>query len=231
MTAVQQALPARLAEIRQRIAAACARAGRRPDEVTLIAVTKTVGADVAALLPELGVLDLGESRPQELWRKAELLPRSVRWHLIGHLQRNKIERTVPLVHRIHSADSERLLTALEGAPGSRPLEVLLEVNCGGEASKGGFAPEQVGPLAPFLRGLKRVRVAGLMTMAPFEEEPERCRPVFSRLRQLREQLRREVGDLHPVNELSMGMSNDFEVAVEEGATLVRLGTVLFEGAT
>jgi pyridoxal phosphate enzyme (YggS family) len=230
MSSIEQALAARLAEIQQRIGAACARAGRRREEVTLVAVTKTVGAELAALLPEVGVLDLGESRPQELWRKAGLLPHSVRWHLIGHLQRNKIERTLPLVHRIHSVDSERLLAALEAAPAVRPPEVLLEINCSGEASKGGFCPAQVGLLVPVLRGLQRVRVLGLMTMAPFEEEPERCRPVFARLRQVRDQLRQEVGDVHPLQELSMGMSNDFEVAIEEGATAVRLGTVLFEGA-
>jgi pyridoxal phosphate enzyme (YggS family) len=230
MNAIQEALAARFKEIDRRIEAACARAGRRREEVTLVAVTKTVSAEVAALLPELGVLDLGESRPQELWRKAALLPRSVRWHLIGHLQRNKIDRTLPLVHRIHSVDSERLLAALETAATARPVEVLLEFNCGGEASKGGFAPEEALRLVPVLRGLKRVRVVGLMTMAPFEAEPEQCRPVLARLRQLRDPLRQEVGDLHPLNELSMGMSNDFEVAVEEGATAVRLGTVLFEGA-
>jgi pyridoxal phosphate enzyme (YggS family) len=175
------------------------------------------------------VNDLGESRPQELWRKAGLLPQSVRWHLIGHLQRNKIERTLPLVHRIHSVDSERLLAALDALDLGRVVEVSLEFNCGGEASKLGFDPEQARTLGPILRSLKRVRVMGLMTMAPFEDDPERCRPVFTRLRQLREQLRREAGEQHPLGELSMGMSNDFEVAVEEGATAVRLGTVLFEG--
>jgi pyridoxal phosphate enzyme (YggS family) len=230
MSTIREALAVRLAEIQQRIEAACARAARRREEVTLVAVTKTVGPDVAALLPDLGVLDLGESRPQELWRKADLLPPSVRWHLIGHLQRNKIERTVPLAYRLHSVDSERLLAALEAAPAVRPREVMLEVNCSGEASKGGFTPAQAVALTPVLRALQRVRVVGLMTMAPFEEEPERCRPVFARLRQLRDQLRGEIGDLHPLHELSMGMSNDFEVAVEEGATAVRLGTVLFEGA-
>jgi pyridoxal phosphate enzyme (YggS family) len=228
-TALRDTLAVNLAAIERRIAAACARAGRRREEVTLIAVTKTVSVEIAALLPELSVLDLGESRPQELWRKAAALPRTVRWHLIGHLQRNKIERTLPLVHRLHSVDSDRLLTALDDVDLGRPLEVMLEFNCGGEASKLGFAPEQAGSLVPVLRSLKRVRVVGLMTMAPFEDDPARCRPVFVRLRQLREQLRGEVGALHPLGELSMGMSNDFEVAVEEGATAVRLGTVLFEG--
>jgi pyridoxal phosphate enzyme (YggS family) len=227
--ALHDTLAANLARVEQRLAAACARAGRKREEVTLVAVTKSVSAEIAALLPELGVHDLGESRPQELWRKAGLLPQSVRWHLIGHLQRNKIERTLPLVHRIHSVDSERLLAALDAMDTGRAVGVLLEFNCGGEASKLGFAPEQAGALAVVVRSLKRVRVVGLMTMAPFEDDPERCRPVFARLRQLRDQLQQEVGDRHSLNQLSMGMSNDFEVAVEEGATAVRLGTILFEG--
>ncbi len=227
-TALHNSLAANLASVERRLAAACARAGRAREQVTLVAVTKTVSADVARLLPELGVFDLGESRPQELWRKAELLPRTVRWHLIGHLQRNKIERTLPLVHCIHSVDSERLLTALDVIDAGRAAEVLLEFNCGGEANKLGFAPEQAETLVPVLRALKRVCVMGLMTMAPFEDDPERCRPVFARLRQLRDRLRQEVGELHPLGELSMGMSNDFEIAVEEGATIVRLGTVLFK---
>jgi PLP dependent protein len=227
--AVRDALARNLQDVERRLAAACARAQRRRDQVTLLAVTKTVSVEVAALLPELGVRDLAESRPQELWRKAALLGPGVRWHLIGHLQRNKIERTLPPIHRLHSADSERLLDALDAAPVERPIEALLEFNCGGEASKHGFAPEQAGALSAVLRRLKRVRVVGLMTMAPFEEDPERCRPVFARLRQLRDELRQEAGGLHPLDELSMGMSNDFETAVEEGATMVRLGTVLFEG--
>jgi pyridoxal phosphate enzyme (YggS family) len=222
-------LAANLARIENRLRAACTRAGRHRGEVTLVAVTKTVGAEMAALLPELGVLDLGESRPQELWRKAELLPRTIRWHLIGHLQRNKVERTLPVVHRIHSVDSVRLLAALEQTPSPRPLEVFLEVNCSGEVSKHGFAPDEVSDLAGELEKLQRVRVVGLMTMAAPEDDPEQCRPAFVQLRGLRDELRRAVGERHPLNELSMGMSNDFEVAIEEGATCVRLGTVLFEG--
>jgi pyridoxal phosphate enzyme (YggS family) len=225
-TPLHAALTARLDAVERRLAAACRRAGRRRQDVTLVAVTKTASVAAAAALVDLGVLDLGESRPQELWRKAAALPRAVRWHLIGHLQRNKIERTLPLVHRIHSVDSPRLLTALEQA--GRPLEVLLEVNCSGEASKHGFAPDEVSGLAPALAALRHLRVVGLMTMAAAEDDPEHCRPTFARLRALRESLR-DAAPAHPLNELSMGMSNDFEVAVEEGATLVRLGSVLFEG--
>jgi pyridoxal phosphate enzyme (YggS family) len=226
-TALREALAVNLARIEERIRAACARAGRDRGAVTLVAVTKTVSTEVAALLPALGVRDLGENRPQELWRKAALLPAEVRWHLIGHLQRNKIERTWPLVHRIHAVDSLRLLAALDEIETARPIEVLLEVNCSAEDSKQGFAPPAVPGLAAVLGTLTRLRVVGLMTMAAPQDDPEQCRPTFAQLRQLRDALREAVGARHPLNELSMGMSSDFEVAIEEGATAVRLGTVLF----
>ncbi len=157
--------------------------------------------------------------------------RGVRWHLIGHLQRNKIERTLPLVSRIHSVDSLRLLGALETMAENlapvQPLPVLLEINVSREASKHGFAPEEVDGLAAAVAALKHVRVDGLMTMAAYEEDAERTRPTFAALRELRDRLSATLR--RPLPHLSMGMSNDFEVAVEEGATMVRLGTVLFEG--
>lgn len=231
MTPVESILRSRLDAVDERLHAACRRAGRSRAEVTLVAVTKTTTADVATLLPGLGVVDLGESRPQELWQKAAALPNSVRWHLIGHLQRNKVERTVPLVHLIHSVDSTRLLLALdkeaEGRTGGLP--VLLEVNASREKAKHGFAPEELPGLADLLGALRNVRLRGLMTMAAPEENPERCRPTFSLLRGLRDQLQAAVGTAHRLEHLSMGMTNDYEVAVEEGATLVRLGTALFEG--
>lgn len=194
-----------------------------------MAVTKMIAPETAALLPELGVLDLGENRPQELWRKAAVLPAAVRWHLIGHLQRNKIERTLPLAQLIHAVDSARLLTALEqeAARSARTIEVLLEVNASREANKQGFAPEAVSGLVPELARLRHVHVQGLMTMAAYEEDPERCRPTFALVRELRDRLRRELGPPHTLERLSMGMTNDFEVAIEEGATLVRIGTALF----
>src|SRR5262249_15378586 len=156
---------------------------------------KTVTPAVAAVLPQLGVLDLGENRPQELWRKATALPSVVRWHLIGHLQRNKIERTLPLVRCIHSVDSVRLLQALEEAAEMRqaPVEVLREVNASGEPNKHGFTPEEVPGLAGALAALRRLHPAGLMTMAAYEEDPERCRPTFALLRALRDRLRGELG--------------------------------------
>lgn len=226
-TTVRDTLAANLAAVERRLQAACARAGRRRQEVTLIAVTKSVSAEIAALLPELGLLDLAENRPQELWHKAAALPATVRWHLIGHLQRNKIERTVPLVQRLHALDSPRLLDALEAH--GQPVEGFLEFNCSGEPSKGGFAPADADALVPRLRDLRHVRVVGLMTMAAHEDDPERTRPTFAALRRLGAHLRDRAGEVHPLNELSMGMSNDFEIAIEEGATAVRLGTVLFAG--
>lgn len=211
-------LRANLDAVEERINKACVRVGRRRADVTLVAVTKSVSTEVAALLPELGVFDLGENRPQELWRKAEVLPKEIRWHHIGHLQRNKIERTLPLVQMIHAVDSVRLLQALEqeAAKLQREIFVLLEVNASGEVSKQGFKPTEL----PGLGGLNHVQVRGLMTMAALQE-PEACRPTFVAMRKMRDQM--------GLQDLSMGMSNDFEVAIEEGATLIRLGGVLFEG--
>jgi len=177
--------------VEERIQAACARAGRPRSDVTLVAVTKSAPDDAVRLLPELGLNHLGENRPQQLWRKAALLPSTVHWHLIGHLQRNKIERTLPLVELIHSADRVSLLTSLEACAASlgRPVSVLLEVNTSGEASKNGFAPAEVVGLASVLNSLRFVHLRGLMTMAAPEEDPENCRPSFVLLRELRDQLR------------------------------------------
>jgi pyridoxal phosphate enzyme (YggS family) len=227
------ALMGRLNAVEERIAAACDRAGRDRGEVTLVAVTKTVSPELAELIADLGVYHLGENRPQELWRKAAAIDRALWWHLVGHLQRNKVERTLPLVHLIHSVDSARLLDAIEAeaARQVRIADVLLEVNVSREANKHGFAPEEVPDLVPRITALNNVRVKGLMTMAAYEEDPQRCRPTFAALRHLRDQLRAELGSAHPLEHLSMGMTNDFEVAVEEGATMVRIGSALFEGLT
>ncbi len=224
---LESKLQPRLAEVESRIRAACERARRSRDEVTLVAVTKTVSSEVAACLANLGVRDLGENRPQELWRKAESVA-NVRWHMIGHLQRNKIERTLPLVTLTHSVDSLRLLRAIDefGKTKSQRFPVLLEMNASGESSKGGFAPTDVPELSAVLPALQFVEVRGLMTMAAFQE-PEACRPTFALLRSLLESFRS--AGIATMRELSMGMSNDFEIAIEEGATLIRLGTVLFEG--
>lgn len=231
MSALENTLRNRMADVEARIQKACDRAGRVRSEVTLVAVTKTVSADVARALAGLGVVHLGENRPQELWKKAAELPDDVRWHLIGHLQRNKIERTLPLVHLIHSVDSVRLLASLEEAAAGRstPLPFLLEVNASREANKGGFAPEALPGILSQLNSLQNLQLQGLMTMAAFEEDAERCRPTFRELREVRDRLRGELAPVHTLQHLSMGMSNDFPVAIEEGATLVRIGTALFDG--
>lgn len=221
-------LNTRLTEVRERIASACARVGRDPGTVTLLAVTKTVSPRVAAAIAQLGVHDLGESRPQELWRKAETIP-GIRWHLTGHLQRNKLERTVPQLSLIHSVDSLRLLAALDafGRKRGEPVPLLLEVNCGREEAKGGLTPEELPAIRDQTVSLAGIRVMGLMTMAPFHENPEQCRPVFAELRHLRDAWQTATGQPLPI--LSMGMSNDYPIAIEEGSTIVRLGTTLLEG--
>ncbi len=226
-------LEANLRSVEERIAAACARAGRQRADVTLVAVTKSVGPQEAQWLVEFGVRDLGESRPQTLWDKAAALPAEVRWHLIGHLQRNKIARTLPLVALIHSADSLRLLDAieLEAAKINRTQDVLVEFNLSREPNKSGFPAEEAPAICERLRRLQSVRVRGLMTMAALADDSQLARPVFTELRALRDQMQRQVGPRHRLDHLSMGMTQDFEVAIEEGATLVRIGSALFEGVS
>ena len=225
-------LAARLASVHARIDVACARANRDPAGVTVVAVTKTVSPRVARLIAELGVLDLGESRPQELWRKAEALKDlPIRWHLVGHLQRNKVERTLSLVHMIHSVDSIRLLQAIadEGRKRNIRPRVLLQLNASHEEQKHGFDEDELVRAEPEVTG-SPVDLLGLMTMAAYSDDPQLARPAFAALRKLRDRLRNEwrLGGTQ-AEHLSMGMSGDFEVAIEEGATIVRLGTTLFEG--
>lgn len=224
---IRELLQQRLAEVRQRIEEAAQRSGRSAKEVTIVAVTKSVTATTAACLPELGLIDLGENRPQELWKKAMAIPHA-RWHLIGHLQRNKIERTIPRITLIHSVDSSRLLAALdEYGRRTQPVPILLQFNCSRESSKQGFSPEEADILAEQLPHYSGLNILGLMTLAAWQSNPQDTRPTFAELRQLRERLRQRTGLSLP--HLSMGMSNDFEVAIEEGATIVRLGSVLFAG--
>ena len=214
--------------VRGRIAAACARAGRDPSEVEIVAVTKTHGAEVVQEAWEAGLTIVGENKVQEAaWKK----PASVsgpQWHLIGHLQSNKVRHALELFDFIHSVDSAKLadrLNAVADEIGAAP-HILLEVNVSGEKSKSGLPPEEVAPtLRHVMAECPRLTVEGLMTMAPFSENPEDARPHFRRLRELRDRLEDELGIGLP--RLSMGMSGDFEVAIEEGATWVRLGTVLF----
>lgn len=221
-----------LAEVRQRIATAARTSGRSPEEITLVAVTKYVGLEEIRALVQAGCCRLGESRPQQLWqRAAELDGLPIHWHMIGHLQRNKVDRTWPLVELIHSADSLRLLAALNesAAASSRTVPVLVEVNIGGEETKSGLEPEEVEPLLAEVATLEHVEVRGLMGMARLVGGLDAARHDFARLRQLRDQLRPQCPANVRLDELSMGMSGDYEVAIEEGATLVRIGSALFEG--
>lgn len=223
---------ANLADVQGRIAAAATQAGRRPEAVRLVAVTKYVDADMTRMLVDAGCRDMGEARPQQLWDKAAALADlGIRWHLIGHLQRNKVRRTLPLVHLLHSGDSLRLLEEVDAERASQPapLPVLLEVNVSGDAAKHGFAPDDVAPLAEALTKLTHLDVRGLMCMAGLEGNADDARREFAALRDLRDRLRREWSGRYTLDELSMGMSGDFEAAVAEGSTLVRVGSALFAG--
>lgn len=225
-------LAANLAEVQGRIAEAAARSGRRPEEVRLVAVTKYVEPDVIRSLVAAGCHLLGENRPQHLWQKAEALADlPVTWHLIGHLQRNKVRRTVPLVAMIESADSPRLVAAIDEAAAGlgRRVPVLLEVNVSGEEAKHGFEPDAVRPLLDELPGYRNVEVRGLMCMARWGGGDDAARRDFAALRELRERLRADCPEGVALDELSMGMSGDFEAAIEEGATLVRIGSALYRG--
>jgi pyridoxal phosphate enzyme (YggS family) len=221
-----------LADTRRRIAEAARASGREADAVRLVAVTKYVGLPETAALLAAGCRELGESRPQALWEKAPALAgEQVNWHLIGHLQRNKIRRTLPLVSLIHSADSERLIRALheEATALGRRAAILLEVNVSGDAAKHGFAPAELERLLPTLPQFAGVEVRGLMTMAAREGGEAVARRNFADLRALRDRLRTNCPAEIRLDELSMGMSGDYEAAIREGATLVRVGSALFEG--
>jgi pyridoxal phosphate enzyme (YggS family) len=221
-----------VARIRQSIAAAAARSGRDPDDVTLVAVTKYVDLPVIAAVVQAGCSHLGESRPQELWRKAEGLESTdVHWHLIGHLQRNKARRTVGLVELLHAGDSHRLLEAVDrlGQEQGIVVPALLEVNISGDESKHGLTPEQVEPLLPDLARLSHLRIRGLMAMAAWGSVPDEARQDFANLRELRDRLQSNCPPEIQLDQLSMGMSGDYEAAIEEGATLVRVGSALYEG--
>lgn len=218
------ALAERLAEVRERIAVAAARG--RGQRVRLVAVTKTHGADAVRAVHALGVEDVGENRVQEALPKMEAAGVPVRWHLIGHLQRNKA-KAVERFALVHSIDSLRLAEAVEavGRAHGSEIPVLLQVNVSGETSKGGFPPDELAGAAERLASLRCLRVEGVMTMAPLDASEGVLRSTFSGAREALEVIR---GGGHPAaSELSMGMSGDYEIAVEEGATIVRLGTVLF----
>ncbi len=216
-----------LEALRGRIGAAARRAGRDPGEIALVAVGKGHPPRAIGEAREAGLRIFGESRVQELRSKIQLCPGDLEWHFIGHLQTNKCREAASCSRMVHGVDSERLALALEAACRklSRTLPVLLEVNVSGEASKHGFPPERLPEILPRLGGLERLEILGLMTLAPWSPDPGAARPHFRRLRELRERAEAVLGA--PLPHLSMGMSRDFEAAVEEGSTLVRIGSALF----
>ena len=220
-----------ISDVNGKIAAAATKAGRAADDVTLVGVTKYVDAQVTREFAEAGHRVLGENRPQQLWQKQdELADLNIEWHLIGHLQRNKAKRTVELATLIHSVDSLRLLKSIDGfaADQNKVARVLLEVNVSGEEAKHGFSSDQLPAIIEAAAEFKSVQVEGLMAMAGLEGDQNDARREFALLRNLADQTA-ETG--LPANvqmkALSMGMSGDFEIAIEEGATLVRIGSALF----
>lgn len=222
-----RALDEILSEVRGRIAAACARAGRDVSEVEIIAVTKTHGEETVREAFEAGLAVMGENKVQEAMWKKEASVRGVDWHLIGHLQSNKVRHALETFDFIHSVDSVKLLEKISSVAAAlgREAHILLEVNVSGEKSKSGMTCEELPLVVERALSLDRIWLEGLMTMAPFCENPEDSRPYFRRLRELRDEMQERFSVLLP--RLSMGMSGDYEVAVEEGATWLRLGTVLF----
>jgi PLP dependent protein len=217
----EEEIRANLERVQAAIARACARAGRSPDDVALIAVSKTVEVERIKLAIAAGVAALGENRVQEAREKIETLGRPVPWHLIGPLQTNKAKDAARLFDWIHSVDRIELARELDRRARAlgRTVDALLEVNVGEESQKSGVRPDQIKPLLDALAGLDGIRIRGLMAIPPAAHDPEQTRPYFRRLRELR--------DADGLEHLSMGMSADFEVAVEEGATMVRVGTAIF----
>jgi pyridoxal phosphate enzyme (YggS family) len=217
-------LAERVADVRARIAAAVARGGHG-QQVTIVAVTKTHGADAAQAAYDAGLHDVGENKIQEALKKMTAVDVPVRWHLIGHLQRNKVKALEQFV-LLHSLDSPRLADAVceFGLERGRAVDALIELNLSGEDSKGGYKLSELLPEAERLVSLAGVRIRGVMTMASFTATESQLHRTFAEAREAREEL---IAAGHPAEELSMGMSNDYEIAVEEGATLVRLGTTLF----
>ena len=216
-----------LASLQQRIEAACARAGRDPATVTLLAVSKGQPPEAVRAAAELGLSSFGENKVQEGKAKIGMCPGRLRWHMIGHLQSNKCRDAVHFFSMIEGVDSHALAQEIHrcAEKQAKTMPILLEVNIAGESSKFGYKPEAVLADLDAINALPRVELHGLMTIAPWSPEPEKARPIFRKLRELKERCEQKMGVPLPV--LSMGMSGDFEVAIEEGATIIRVGTSLF----
>jgi len=245
-TQIRRRLTDNIRRVHDRMAQACDRAGRDPDSVSLVAVTKYVEVDVIRQAIDAGLLDLGESKVQDLAKRAGMINESIsrrrlagggkpqmspRWHMVGHLQRNKVKTVLPWVETIHSLDSLRLAEEIhvQAAKASRVVKVLMQVNASTEKSKFGVAVGAATHLAEQIVSLPNLRLIGLMTMAPLTDKPDVARSAFARLRELFEEIlgERLAGD--NFRQLSMGMSQDFEAAILEGATIVRVGSALFDG--
>lgn len=228
---IKSILKRNLQAVHTAMANACARAGRLTGDVTLVSVTKYVDSAIISALYELGVRDFGESRPQALWEKGPNLPSDCRWHMIGHWQTNKVRRALPFVSMAHSIDRMELaeLVSSEAIRLGRRIPALIEVKLVGDEAKHGFVPTQIREEIEHLTRLPGLSLQGLMCMASLEADPEACRATFRELRELRDELNRTHPALSEFRSLSMGMSDDFEVAIEEGATHIRVGSRLFEG--
>jgi pyridoxal phosphate enzyme (YggS family) len=220
-------LEANVKAVQQRIESACARAGREPGSVTLVAVTKGQPPEVVGAAAALGLSLFGENKVQEAKAKIPLCPGRLRWHMIGHLQTNKCRDAVGLFEMVQSVDSLRVAEELNqrADQAARTLPVLLEVNAVGEASKFGCPPDQLLADLGRINALPRLEIHGLMTVPPWTLDPEKVRPVFRQMRELKQRCEQILGA--PLPHLSMGMTGDFEVAIEEGATMIRVGTALF----
>lgn len=223
-----------LKSIQDKVKDACKRSGRHPEDVTLIAVSKTKPVSMLQEIYDLGIRQFGENKVQELTDKYEKLPKDISWHMIGHLQRNKVKYLIGKTTLIHSVDSLRLAEAIEAeaieaeaAKKNCLVDVLIEVNVAGEESKFGISPEEVLPLVEQIARFRHIKIKGLMTIAPFVENPEENRIHFANLRKLSVDIAAKNIDNVSMRILSMGMTNDYEVAIEEGATMVRVGTGIF----
>lgn len=221
-------LKERIQQVERRVQAACERSGRYRDDVKVVAVTKYVSLETTGLLLDEGIVHIGENRPQNAVLKWEALGGRGIWHFIGHLQSNKVKDVIGKFQYIHSLDRLSLAKELEKRAAAQGITVsaFLQVNISGESSKQGVRPEEAAQLLREIESYSHVRIIGLMTMAPIEDDPELTRPVFRGLRELRDRLNAQKITKEPLTELSMGMSGDFEVAIEEGATWIRLGTLL-----
>lgn len=218
-----------LAFVENEIQAACQRSGRKREDVTLIAVSKTKPVEMLNEAYDLGIRVFGENKVQELVDKHEVMPEDIHWHLIGHLQRNKVKYIIDKVELIHSVDSIRLAEAIEKEAAKHELtaNILIEVNVAKEESKFGLMPEEVDAFIDKIAEFPHIHVKGLMTIAPFVEDPEENRPIFAHLRKLSVDIAKKNVDNITMSILSMGMTNDYQVAIEEGATMVRVGTGIF----